>query len=359
MKKHVLFYLAAAMAFFPQTKTCAARILRPLVIAPQDSQEAQDIRTGLEKAFSDMGIDADIRFIPETCNAASSFAVPSSILRRTDFVIGHFCSSSFDKARAEYQKNNIPLFILGLTDPTLTAEPNKNILRLIPRTNSLYGGFIGELKKHGASNRYIIVGDGTARSAEFAEILKKELPQAHFESVELPEKQTDDNIKKLSELSDFQADYIIVTSSVTRHAVRVISRIREAGLKMPILGLNTLGTLEFSQMLGSMKDNILFYRPEQGHHLLDAVPLVAEMRFNGDEVSELTVVSYAAVQVYRQAQTRQKGDAPPVFHEAGFKTSLGKVDFNVFGDVENLFPGQFFRWDGNRIVPVRQPVEIK
>lgn len=359
MKKYVLFCLAAAMAFFLRTGECTARTLRPLIVAPQDSQEAQNIRTGLEKAFSDMNIDADILFIPETCRNASSFAVPSSVLRRTDFVIGHFCSSSLDKVKAEYQKNNIPLFVLGITDPVLTASANKNIIRLIPRTKSLYDGFVRELKKHKASGRYIIAGDGTAQSDEFNGVLKKELPQEQVKMIELPEKQADDNIKKLSELSDFNADYIIVTSSATRHAVRVISRIREAGLKMPVIGLNTLGTLEFGQMLGSMKDNIFFYRPELGHHLLDAVPLVAEMRFNGDEVGELTVVSYAAVQIYCEADARTKGDIPPVFHKSGFKTSLGNVDFNAFGDVENLFPGQFFRWDENRVVPVRQLVEIK
>lgn len=359
MKKHALFYLAAGAAFFLQTNVCAARIVRPLIVAPQDSQEARDIRTGLEKAFLDMNVDADIRFVPETCGTASSFSVPPAVLRRTDFVIGHFCSSSFEKAGAEYRKNNIPVFVLGITDPTLTAAPNKHIVRLIPRTNSLYAGFIRELKKRHPSGRYIIADDATDKSDAFVEILKKELPRSHIKIIELPEKQADDNIKKLSELSDFKADFVIVTSSLTRHAVRVISRIREAGLKMPVVGLNTLGTLEFSQMLGSMKDNIFFYRPEHGHHLLDAVPLVAEMRFNGDEVGELTVVSYAAVQVYHQADARRTGDARVVFHETKFQTFLGDVDFDAFGDVKNLFPGQFFRWEENAVVPARQLVEIK
>ncbi|MGN0905014.1 MAG: hypothetical protein ACI4PW_07645, partial [Alphaproteobacteria bacterium] len=130
-----------------------------------------------------------------------------------------------------------------------------------------------------------------------------------------------------------------------------ISRVREAGIKTPVIGLDVLGTPEFSRMIGSMKEGIYYYAFEDRRHSFDAAGLIAGMRFSGIEPTQAAIASYAAAQIWWQAR-RNAGEGRLALHDRTYETVMGSVSIDGGGDIRDGLPGVLYRWEGNTPVPV-------
>lgn len=344
MTKFRIFLPCCFLACFLASGACADDTVRVTVVAPEGSAAEREIVAGVENAFKDAERPVSVRTVHENCSFSADKRQAGEIAASApDFVIGYTCSFSAVSAQNEYLKAAVPFFAVSTVAPELTSLKNPNVFRLAVNTEKQFDGFAEMLKARCGEKRFLILKDGDVRANKFADVLEKELPEGCFKILDLPANQLEKNINKLSEQSDFKADYIVITSLSSKRAVRLISRVREAGLKEPVIGLNVLKTPDFNRMLGSLKQEVYFLDAEGARYSLDAAPLIAGLRFAGSEPTETMLSSYAAAQIWMQAF----GSGTPEPRGKTFETVLGRLVFDDFGDLVALPPQTVYKWSGN------------
>lgn len=358
VKLGTLFFIFLAFLGMPVCSS-SAQTITVAVVAPDDSKMERDIIAGLEKAFFDMDIRGDVIAFHETCDTGSDLKTAARIVRRkASFVIGYSCENSAFEAQKIYDTADIPLFLLSLSTPKLTSERHDNTIRLTSRTDKHYDTFAQLVNQDFPTSRFLILNDTSKEASSFINVLKKELPKKSYKALDLPEKQINQNIKKIQQSSDFKPNIIILGAITEDSAVRMISRVREAGIKLPILGLDVLGSPQFGKMIGDMKEGIYFYAAEKKNYSLDAATLITEMRLETGEVNDLMIGSYVAAQIFHEELLRNESPSSPVIlREKSFKTVLGPIDFDVDGDIKNRFPRQLYKWLENEIILTSQPID--
>lgn len=356
MKKFGIFSCGLFFGLSAVSGACAAEDLRIAVVAPENSGREHEVVSGLEKALKDLNAytsyNVSIRSYPETCRTAEDRRTAARIAEeKPAFVIGYVCAYSAMAAQQEYAARHIPYFALSIVAPSLTSQKNENVVRLCPRTDRQFADFAEMLKQRYPGRRFILLDDTTPDGGRFTDVLEKTLDARRAKRLKIPLKQANKNIKLLSQQYDFNADFIVIGSVSPDEAVRLISRVREAGIKTPVIGLDVLGTPEFSRMIGSMKEGIYYYAFEDRRHSFDAAGLIAEMRFSGVEPTQAAIAAYAAAQIWWQAR-KSAGEGGIVLHDRTYETVLGNVSVDGGGDIRDGLPGVLYQWEGNAPVPV-------
>lgn len=356
MKKFGIFSCGLIFGLSAVSGVRAAEDLRIAVVAPENSGREQEVITGLEMALKDLNAytsyNVSIRSYPETCRTEEDRRAAVRIAEENpSFVIGYVCAYSAMAAQQEYAARNIPYFTLSIVAPSLTSQKNENVVRLCPRTDRQFADFAEMLKQRYPGRRFILLDDTTPDSGKFMDVLEKALDSKRVKRLKVPLRQANKNIKMLSQQSDFKDDFIVIGSVIPDEAVRLISRVREAGIKTPVIGLDVLGTPEFSRMIGSMKEGIYYYAFEDRRHSFDAAGLIAGMRFSGIEPTQAAIASYAAAQIWWQAR-RNAGEGRLALHDRTYETVMGSVSIDGGGDIRDGLPGVLYRWEGNTPVPV-------
>ncbi len=345
MKKFRFVFFQCLWTLFLCGAATAQSIVNAVVVAPEGSSAERDIVLGIEKAFSDAEQSVSVQTVNESCSFLNGKKQAKEIAALSpDFVVGYTCALSAVSAQNEYFKAKIPYFAVLAVDPELTALKNRNVFRLSINTEKQFKPFADMLDEQYRGKRFLILKDGDVRANRFAEMLEKTLPEGSFQTLDLPTNHLNQNIKKLEKASDFKADYIIITSLSPKQAVRLVSRVREAGLKTPIIGLNVLKTADFNRMTGSLKHEIYFMDAVGVRHLADTAALIASMRFSGTEPSDTLLLAYAAAQIRMQIpKDKQELNTRNI----PFDTIAGPVVFDDFGDMVELPPQALYKWHEN------------
>ncbi len=356
MKKFGIFSFGLVFGLSAVSGARAAEDLRIAVVAPENSGREHEVVIGLEKALKDLNAytsyNVSIRSYPETCRAEEDRRAAARIAEeKPAFVIGYVCAYSAMAAQQEYAARGIPYFALSIVAPSLTSRKNENVVRLCPRTDRQFADFAEMLKQRYPGRRFILLDDTTADGGKFLDVLEESLNSTRVRRLKAPLKQANKNVNMLSQQSDFKADFIIIGTVKPDEAVRLISRVREAGIKTPVIGLDVLGTPDFSRMIGSMKEGIYYYAFEDRRHSFDAAGLIAEMRFSGVEPTQAAIASYAAAQIWWQSR-RNSGEGESTLHDRTYETVMGSVSIDGGGDIRDGLPGVLYRWEGNTPVPV-------
>lgn len=350
MKKFRILFPCCFLCVFAAASADADNTVKVTVVAPEGSAAEQEIVAGVESAFKDAERPVFVRTVRENCSFSKDRQQAKIIaLSAPDFVIGYTCSFSAVSAQNEFSKAGIPFFAVSTVAPELTSLKNQNVFRMGINTEKQFIKFADMLKARYDGKRFLILKDGDVRAAKFADILEKTLPAGNFRVLELPTNQLNQNINKLSQPSDLNENYIIITSLSSKQAVRLVARVREAGIKLPVIGLNVFKTPDFNRMLGNLKQEVYFFDAEGGRYSLDAAPLIAGLRFAGSEPTETMLSSYAAAQIWMQAFGN--GDAEP--HGKAFKTVLGRLVFDDFGDLAELPPQTMYKWFENTYAEIK------
>lgn len=320
------------------------------VVAPANSAAGNDIAAGVRAAFQKAGRPVEIVRVHEHCSGAKDVAAAEKAVENgADFVIGYSCDASAAAAREIYEKAQIPFFAVFSVLPCLTAQKNALLFRLATNAAKQFDVFADTLNDKYRGKRFLIVSDGTKEGDRLAAVLKKKFPSDTFKSLSLPPNQMNKNINKIKEVIDFNENYTLVSSVSPQQAVRLISRLREEGIKSPVIGLNVLKTVEFSKMIGSMKHGVRFLDAEDFRYSPDAAEIVADFRLNGTEPSETMLAAYTAAQIWMQTAKKtplsQKGTK--------YRTVLGEISFDAFGDMNALLPQSVYEWRGNTYVKSR------
>ncbi len=314
------------------------------VVVPADKPAlADEIASGLSKAFAESGNSLKISYFEERCEPQKDRALFGKVLKMSpDFALGYSC----DDPQTVEKMPDFPVFLLGGAVP----ENMKRLVRLTPDDVLMYDGFVEALKEL-KNQRFLLVNDATGRADALLQKLRAELPSDHFTEISVPPNKLNENINILSQYVDSEYNFILVPSADVSNAVRLVSRIREAGLKQPIVGTGVLGTPAFSAKIGSMKEEIYFYAAQSPRFSLDATSVITDLRFKDKPAGDASVSAFAAAQIF----LKQAGGLD--FSRQKFKTVLGLLEFDDNGAMKNALPGQFFKWVGNQINVAFQPFE--
>lgn len=314
------------------------------VVVPADKPAlAEEIAVGLDRAFAEKGYSLKVSYFDGRCDARKDRALFGKVLRlKPDFALGYLCGN----LQLIENKPDFPVFLLDGTVP----ENAEGLIRLTPDDARMRDGFVKALSELDGK-RFLLANDTTGRADELLQKLRGALSSGRFTEVEVPPKKLNENINNLSQYIDSKYDFIIIPSADVSNAVRLVSRIREAGLKQPIIGTGVLGTADFSAKIGSMKEEIYFYAAQSPRYSLDAASVIAELRFEDKPAGDAAVSAYAAAQIFlKQPESRNFGGKK-------FKTVLGTLEFGDDGAMKTVLPGQFFKWVNNQIKPDFELIE--
>lgn len=331
MKNRLLLTASILAAFNAEAATFSAA-----VVVPADKPVlAEEIASGLSKAFTEKGHSLKISYFEERCEPHKDRVLFGKVLRMApDFALGYSC----DEPQAVERMPEFPVFLLGGTVP----ENAGGLVKLTPEPAILYDDFVEALTEF-KDKRFLLLNDMSGKADELLQKLRNGLPEDGFTEVALPPHQLNDNINNLLQYIDSKYDFILVPSADTANAVRLVSLVMDAGLKQPIIGTGVLGRADFSAKIGSVKPEIHFYAAQCPRFSLDAASVVADLRFEDKPAGDAAVAAFAAAQIFLKQPKRID------FKGKKFKTVLGTLEFDSKGAMKNALPGHFFKWVDNQI----------
>lgn len=331
MKNRLLLTASILAAFNAEAATFSAA-----VVIPADKPAlAEEIAVGLDEVFTEKGHSLKISYFEELCDVRKDATLFGKVLRAApDFALGYSCGN----LQAIENKPDFPVFLLDGTVP----ENADGLIKLAPAPQVLHDGFVAALAKF-ENKRFLLLNDMTGRADVLIEKLRRGLPENSFTEVSVPPNKLNENVSILSQYVDSEYNFILIPSADVSNAVRLVSRIREAGLKQPIIGTGVLGTADFSAKIGNMKHELYFYAAQSPRYSLDAASVVADLRFGDKLAGDASVGAYAASQIF----LKHKRGVP--LYGKRFKTALGILEFDRTGAMKNALPGQFFKWVNNQI----------
>ncbi len=339
MKNRLLFTALIGAAFNVEAATFSAA-----VVVPADKPAlADEIASGLSKAFTEKGHSLKISYFEERCEPRKDRALFGKVLRMSpDFALGYSC----DEPQTVEKTPDFPVFLLGGTVP----ENAGGLVKLTPEPAVLYDDFVEALTEL-EGKRFLLLNDMSGRADVLLQKLRNELSKDAFTEVFLPAQELNNNINNLSQYVDSNYNFIIVPSADIANAVRLVSLVMDAGLKQPIIGTGVLGTAGFSTKIGSVKPEIHFYAAQCPRFSLDAASVVADLRFEDKPAGDAAVAAFAAAQIFLKRPKRVD------FKGKKFKTVLGTLEFDDKGAMKNALPGHFFKWVNNQVKFDLEPLE--
>lgn len=340
MKRKLLLFAAFFIAFptFPG-RTEGVRTVEALVIAG-DSAAKERLSAGLTQVFAEARMKLSLSFAKDLCDGEYS-ALHRNRKEDVDFIVVSPCKGPAYGKKGEEPPEQVeaPVF---LTSGDLPADVSADVVfRLDPSFGETLRGLAEKLAA-AADDPVFVVANG-----EEAAFLKG------LNVVSVPSENFNKNLAKALQRHKNKRKIHIVAARTPADAAKRFLLLREAGVEGDIFGLQPFETKEFSKAVGDKTDGARFYVPESPRFSLDAAPLMAELRCDGQNTEDETLYAYAAGQIY--VKMMKKADAPS--GGGTFKTALGVMRFRADGRRTDGGRGRFFVRRGEKIEILPQPFD--
>ena len=243
----------------------AADEIRVGVAAPLSGHKAavgRALETALEAGISGANAEGGARgatlklvVADDGCTAAmGDSAATTLIAQKPAVVIGHPCSSSAVTAAARYTEGGPLLIAVGPRHPAVTdANPNPHVLRLAGRDDRQGDAAARWLMGEAQEARIAIVHDRTQYARAIADRARAVLadggvkPAAEF-AVAAGSRDYTETIEKIL---GARAEAILFAGFV-EEAVILIAGMEQQGVRVPILGTDTLATSAFAERVSRL-----------------------------------------------------------------------------------------------------------
>ncbi len=287
----------------------------------------------------------------DACDPKQAVAVANQLVNKgVKAAIGHFCSGSSIPASAVYQEEGLIQISWGSTNPKLTEQGFGNVYRVCGRDDQQGPAAAELLVKKFKGKKIAILHDKSAYGKGLADETKKKLnelgvKETTYEAYTAGEKDYSALVTKLKQAGIgviYLGGYHAEGGLIVRQAV-------EQGLKVTLVGGDSLGTSEFAAIAGKAGDGTLFsFNPDPRKDPTNK-KVVEAIRAGGYEPEGYTLYTYGAIQAYVQAveaaKSTKTADVNKKLHSMTFKTVLGNVGFDAKGDLKA--PGfVFYEWKG-------------
>lgn len=350
--------LAAALSVAALTSTVYAADLLVGIAGPMSGQYASagdQIRKGAELAIADingrggvLGQKLVLEVGDDACDPKQAVSVANTMVnKKIVFMHGHWCSSSTIPASDVYAESGIPMATVS-TNPKVTERGLKNIFRIMGRDDQqglVAGGYLADKFK---GKKIAVVDDKSAYGKGLADEIAKAMTAkgaapAMRESITAGEKDYSALVTKLKS----EGVQVLAYGGYHTEVALILRQAQQAGLKITVMGGDTMTNSELVTAAGKASDNVLFTFSPDPRKNPAAAPIVKKFRAAKVEPEGYVMYAYAAMQLFAQAAEQAKSAKPADVQKAmatgSFDTVIGKLSFDAIG--ENKLPGfVVYRW---------------
>ncbi|MEF8698331.1 MAG: branched-chain amino acid ABC transporter substrate-binding protein [Candidatus Accumulibacter sp. UW20] len=344
MNKHIL---ATTFSLFTLAGSHAWADHLVAIAGPMTGQYASagdQIRKGAEMAIADInakggvgGQKLKLEIGDDACDPKQAVVVANQMVnKKILFMHGHWCSSSTIPASEVYAEANIPMVTVS-TNPKVTDRGLKNIFAIAGRDDQqgqVAGAYLAEKFK---GRKIAVVDDKSAYGKGLADEVAKAMEAkgvkpALRESITAGEKDYSGLVSKL------KAGGIEVMSYGGYHTevALILRQAQQAGLKLTVMGGDTMSNSELATAAGAEANNVLFTFGPDARKNPSAAPIVKKFHDAKIEPEGYVLYAYAAFQLFDQAATKAKStkyaDLEKALRGGSFDTVIGKLSFDAKGN---------------------------
>ena len=356
--QHLKTALFAAVAVTMGISAAQAEI-KIATAGPMTGQYAsfgEQMRRGAEMAIKDinaaggvMGQKLVLSIGDDACDPKQAVAVANKFISDgIVFVAGHFCSGSSIPASKVYTEENILQISPASTNPKLTEEGGDNVFRTCGRDDQqgeVAGNYLADNFK---GKKIAILHDKTAYGKGLADETKKQLnkrgvKEAMYVAYTAGEK---DYSAIVTKMKGAGIDLFYLGGYHTEAGL-MVRQAREQGYGVQLVSGDALVTDEYWKITGPAGEGTLMTFSPDPRKDPAAVSVVKNFRATGYEPEGYTLYTYGAIQAWVQAVTKagstDTGKVIASLRKNKFSTVLGKIGFDMKGDV--TAPGYvFYEW---------------
>ena len=325
----------------------------------QYASAGDQIRKGAEMAIADinakggvLGQKLKLEVGDDACDPKQAVSVANTMVnKKIVFMHGHWCSSSTIPASDVYNESQIPMATVS-TNPQVTERGLKNIFRIMGRDDQqglVAGSYLAEAFK---GKKIAVVDDKSAYGKGLADEMAKAIQAkgakpALRESITAGEKDYSGLVSKLKSAGV----EVMAYGGYHTEVAMILRQAQQAGLKLTIMGGDTMTNTELVTAAGPAADNVLFTFSPDPRKNPGAADVVKKFRDAKVEPEGYVMYAYAAMQLFAQAAEQAKSvkyaDLEKAMRGGSFDTVIGKLSFDAKGD--NKLPGfMVYQWKGGQ-----------
>jgi branched-chain amino acid transport system substrate-binding protein len=293
---------------------------------------------------------------PDQAVAAANKLVGSGVV----FVLGHWCSHSSIPASKVYEKAEVLMISPGSASAKLTDEGGPNVFRVYGRDDR-QGAIVGDyFAEHWADNEIAVLDDGTTWGAGVANSVRRRLRDRGVR-VAVDETITPGEAEYSTLISKMQAAGVDIffLGGLHRETGLIFRQAHDRGYDLRLIACSAVVTEDFPMIAGPGLAGSLMIATADMRQSRSAAEVVERFRAQGYEPLGTTLNAYAAVQVWAQAVeaagSLELDKVTEAMHSRQFDTVLGRIGFDVKGDVTGFDPWQWYVWQADgTYVPLEQ-----
>jgi branched-chain amino acid transport system substrate-binding protein len=306
--------------------------------------------TGAQQAVADLnakggvlGQQVKLEIGDDACDPKQAVSVANKFASDgVKFVAGHFCSSSSIPASKVYTEEGILQITPSSTNPKFTDEGSWNTFRVCSRDDQQ-----GKLSGHTLATEFkdqkvAILHDNSTFGKGVADETKKNMnaegKQEVLYTAYVPGER--DYSALISRLKDAGAQVAYIGGY--HPEIGLIARqAKEQGLKLRILGPDSLQTAELWQIAGDAAEGMLMTAGAEPRNRPSAAAVVKEFRDKGIDPEGYVLFTYAAVQLWAEGAERVHANDPKLIAaslkaDGPWDTVLGPISYDRKGDVTTV-----------------------
>ena len=325
----------------------------------QYASAGDQIRKGAEMAIADinakggvLGQKIKLEVGDDACDPKQAVSVANTMVnKKIVFMHGHWCSSSTIPASDVYNEAQIPMATVS-TNPQVTERGLKNIFRIMGRDDQqglVAGDYLADTFK---GKKIAVVNDKSAYGKGLADEIAKAIEAKKVkvvlrESITAGEKDYSGLVSKLKSAGV----EVMAYGGYHTEVALILRQAQQAGLKLTVMGGDTLTNSELVSAAGANADNVLFTFSPDPRKNPAAADIVKRFRDAKVEPEGYVMYAYAAMQLFAQAAEKAKStkyaDMEKSMRGGSFDTVIGTLSFDAKGD--NKLPGfKVYQWKGNQ-----------
>lgn len=325
----------------------------------QYASAGDQIRRGAEMAIADinakggvLGQKLKLEVGDDACDPKQAVSVANTMVnKKIVFMHGHWCSSSTIPASEVYVEADIPMATVS-TNPQVTERGLKNIFRIMGRDDQqglVAGSYIADKFK---GKKAAVLDDKSAYGKGLADEMAKAMTAKGLkptlrESITAGEKDYSGIVTKLKQAGI----EVLAYGGYHTEVALILRQAQQAGLKLTVMGGDTMTNSELVTAAGANSDNVMFTFSPDPRKNPDAAPIVKRFRDAKVEPEGYVMYAYAAMQLFADAATQAKStkfaDLEKTMRGTTFKTVIGELAFDAKGDQKQ--PGfVVYQWKGGQ-----------
>jgi branched-chain amino acid transport system substrate-binding protein len=324
--------------------------LRIAVVGPMsgaDAARGAQLRNGAEQALADINGGGGILGRQVALTVADDFSSPrmvTSVASKlaadgVQFVIGHVNADMTMAASALLQEKGIVQLAPAIRNPDYTERGLWNVFRTSGRDDAQGAVAAAHIAARFKGKRLALVHDRTAYGKGLVDEVRRGITGAAIrevlhEGVNVGER---DFSALIAAIKGANPDLVYWGGQHTEGAL-LVRQMRERGVKIPFIAGDAITADEFAAVGGPSIEGTMITQERDLQNSPDARVVAHKLRARRIEPDVVTLNTYAAVQVIKQAAEAARSSEPRAVADKmrsghKFRTVIGEIAFDQKGDM--------------------------